>query len=145
MDLKIFSLPLCILPLIIWPSVTPSLRWRTGIIYRDIKREKERRKNMQSYIWQRKRRMALFSLSLPTPSIFCRVIAFTPAGDLDRFNRGVSSFGHLNQIGQIKRGFRGEGFTSIRMCVGGVCVCVGCVCVCERVGEVWVEVYSCTL
>lgn len=45
-----------------------------------------------------------------TPSVhlfFGEVIAFTPVGDLARFNHSISSPGQLNQIGQINRGSTG--------------------------------------
>lgn len=48
--------------------------------------------------------------SLPSPPsvhFFCEVIAFTPVGDLGRFNHTISSPGQLNQIGQINRGSTG--------------------------------------
>lgn len=54
---------------------------------------------------------------VPSPSpvtpFFCKVIAFTPVGDLGRFNHTISSPGQLNQIGQINSGSTGEGFTSL--------------------------------
>lgn len=53
---------------------------------------------------------------VPSPSpvtlFFCKVIAFTPVGDLGRFNHTISTPGQLNQIGQINSGYTGEGFTS---------------------------------
>lgn len=73
---------------------------------------------------------------VPSPSpvtlFFCKVIAFTPVGDLGRFNHTISSPGQLNQIGQINRGSTGEGFTSLSLCLSCcpslllflyVCVC----------------------
>lgn len=54
---------------------------------------------------------------VPSPSpvtlFFCKVIAFTPVGDLGRFNHTISTPGQLNQIGQINSGYTGEGFTSL--------------------------------
>ncbi len=82
---------------------------------------------------------------VPSPSpvtlFFCKVIAFTPVGDLGRFNHTISSPGQLNQIGQINSGSTGEGFTSLSLSLSLTCcpwlplslslslyVCV-CVCV----------------
>lgn len=51
-------------------------------------------------------------MSLLPPAVtlfFCQVIAFTPVGDLGRFNHTVSSSGQLNQIGQINSSYTGEG------------------------------------
>lgn len=53
-------------------------------------------------------------MSLLPPAVtlfFCQVIAFTPVGDLGRFNHTISSSGQLNQIGQINSSYTGEGFT----------------------------------
>lgn len=53
----------------------------------------------------------------PVTLFFCKVIAFTPVGDLGRFNHTISSPGQLNQIGQINSGSTGEGFTSLSVSV----------------------------
>lgn len=64
---------------------------------------------------------------VPSPSpvtlFFCKVIAFTPVGDLGRFNHTISSPGQLNQIGQINSGYTGEGFTS-RSCALSFSLCL---------------------
>lgn len=64
---------------------------------------------------------------VPSPSpvtlFFCKVIAFTPVGDLGRFNHTISSPGQLNQIGQINSGSTGEGFTSLSLLLS-LCACV---------------------
>lgn len=42
-----------------------------------------------------------------------KVIAFTPVGDLGRFNHTISSLSQVNQIGQINRGSTGDVFTTL--------------------------------
>lgn len=48
----------------------------------------------------------------PVTALFfvCKVIAFTPVGDLGRFNHTISSPGQVNQIVQINRGSTGDIF-----------------------------------
>lgn len=60
---------------------------------------------------------------------FCQVIAFTPVGDLGRFNHTISSLGQLNQIGQINRDSTGEGFTSPSVMLSLASSLFLCVCV----------------
>lgn len=76
---------------------------------------------------------------VPSPSpvtlFFCKVIAFTPVGDLGRFNHTISSPGQLNQIGQINRGSTGEGFTSLSLSLSLMLSLASslslCVCLCQ--------------
>lgn len=76
---------------------------------------------------------------VPSPSratlFFWKVIAFTPVGDLGRFNHTISSPGQLNQIGQINRGSTGEGFTSLSLMLSPASSLSLCVCLCQSLPQ----------